>query len=91
MNFFRSEEHLRRWEGFQEKKKGGMISLDSLMLLFARPYVRNRLRPDYVSHYGEYLADLMGELDKLPEAGDYWKLSPFEKLGFSLARKLGLV
>ncbi len=91
MNFFRSEEHLRRWEGFQEKKKGGMTSLDSLMLLFSRPYVRNRLRPDYVSHYGEYMADLLGELDKLPDAGDYWTLSPFEKFAFSRARKLGLM
>jgi len=91
MNFFRSEEHLRRWEGFQEKKKGGIISLNSLMQLFAGPFFTNRGRPDYVSHMSEYMAGFIGELDKLPEAGDYWKLSPLEKFGFTLAMKLGLM
>ena len=42
MNFFRSEEHLRKSEGYQEKKKGGKISLDSLMKLFGLPYFTNR-------------------------------------------------
>ncbi len=91
MNFFRSEEHLRRWEGYEEKKEGGKITLDSLIQLFGLPYVTNRGRPDYISHFSEYIADLVGELDKLPDAGDYWKLSPFEKAAFNLARKLGLM
>jgi hypothetical protein len=91
MNFFRSEEHLRRWEGFQEKKKGGIIPLNSLMQLFSGPFFTNRGRPDYVSHMSEYMADFIGELDKLQGAGDYWKLSPIEKFGFNLAMKLGLM
>ena len=91
MNFFRSEEHLRRWEGYQEKKEGGKISLDSLMQLFQLPYMRNRGKPDYISHFSEYMAGLVGEIDKLPDPGAYWKLSPFEKFAFSLARKLGLM
>jgi hypothetical protein len=89
MNFFRSEEHLRKWEGFQEKRKGGIISLHSLMELFSRPYFKNRSRPDWVSHMGEYTADMLAALDKLPEAGDHWRMSPLEKFGFSLATKLG--
>ena len=91
MNFFRSEEHLRRWEGYEEKMEGGQISLDSLIQLFGEPYFTNRGRPDYISHFSEYMADLVGELDKLPDAGDYWKLSPFAKAAFKLAMKLGLV
>ena len=91
MNFFRSEEHLRNWEGFEEKRKGGIISLDSLMQLFSGPYFTNRSGPDYVSHMSEYMADFMGELDKLPDAGNYWKLSSFEKAAFSLAMKMGLM
>lgn len=91
MNFFRSEEHFRRWEGYEEKKKKGIISLDSLMQLFARPFFTNRGQPDYMSHMSEYLGDFMGELDKLPDAGNHWKLSPFEKSAFSLAIKLGLM
>jgi hypothetical protein len=91
MNFFRSEEHLRRWGGYKEKMEGGQISLDSLIQLFGEPYFTNRGRPDYISHFSEYMADLVGELDKLPDAGDYWKLSRFEKAAFKLARKLGLM
>ena len=91
MNFFRSEEHLRRWEGYQEKKKGGKISLDSLMQLFQLPYMRNRGKPDYISHFSEYKAGLVGELYKIPDAGDFWKLSPFLKAAFNLAMKLGLM
>jgi hypothetical protein len=91
MNFFRSEEHLRRWEGYQEKKEGGKIPLDSLMLLFSLPYFTNRGEPGYISHFGEYNAGLVGELDNLPDAGDFWKLPPLVKSAFNLARKLGLM
>ncbi|MDB4433349.1 hypothetical protein N9166_01295 [bacterium] len=91
MLFFRSEEHLRNWEGFQEKRKGGIIALSDLMRLFSGPYFRNRGNPDYVSHMGEYMADMMAALDTLENAGEYWRLGPLEKLGFSLAMKLGLM
>jgi hypothetical protein len=91
MNFFRSEEHLRNWKGFEEKRAGGTISLQSLMDLFSSAYFRERGRPDYVSHMGEYMAGFMGKLDDLPDAGDYWRLKPHEKLGFKLALKLGLM
>ena len=91
MNFFRSEEHLRNWEGFEEKRKGGIISLHSLMDLFSAPYFRNRGRPDYVSHMSEYMPGFLGKLDELPEAGDHWRMRPLEKFGFSLALKLGLM
>jgi len=91
MNFFRSEEHLRNWEGFEEKREGGVISLGSLMELFSTPYFRNRGRPDYVSHMSEYMPDFLAKLDELPDAGDYWRLKPLEKGLFSLALKLGLM
>ena len=91
MNFFRSEEHLRRWESFQEKRKGGIISLDSLMEIFAGPYFTNRSKPDYVSHMSEYMGEMLTTVDKLSDAGDQWRMSPLEKLGFSLAMKLGLL
>ena len=91
MNFFRSEEHLRKWEGFEEKRKGGIISLGSLMEIFSSSYFRNRGRPDYVSHMSEYMAEFLGKLDTLPDAGDHWRMRPHEKLGFNLALKLGLM
>ena len=91
MNFFRSEEHLRRWEGYEEKMEGGKISLDTLIHLFGQPYFTNRGKPDYISHFSEYMAGLVGELDKIPDAGKYWKLSALEKAAFKLVMKLGLM
>jgi hypothetical protein len=91
MNFFRSEEHLRNWEGFQEKKKGGIIALGDLMRLFSGPYFTNRREPNYFSHMSEYATDMITTLDSLENAGDYWRLKWYEKLGFSLALKLGLI
>jgi len=91
MNFFRSEEHLRNWEGFQEKKKGGIIAPNTLMKLFSGPYFTNRRKPDYFSHMGEYTADMISTLDSLENAGGYWRMGPLEKLGFSLGMKLGLM
>jgi hypothetical protein len=88
MNFFRSEEHLRNWEGFEEGKKGGIIALSDLMRLFSCPYFRKRREPDYFSHTSEYLADMIKTLDSLENAGSYWRLKWFEKLGFSIALKL---
>ena len=91
MNFFRSEEHLRNWEGFQEKKKGGIIALSDLMRLFSGPYFMNRRDPNYFSHMGEYATDMIATLDSLENVGAYWRLRWFEKLGYSLALKLGLI
>jgi hypothetical protein len=91
MNFFRSEEHLRNWEGFQEKKKGGIIALSDLMRLFSGPYFMNRMDPNYFSYMSEYATDMIATLDSLENAGAYWRLKWFEKLGYSLALKLGLI
>ena len=61
------------------------------MQIFAGPYFTNRGNPDYVSHMSEYMAEMLATIDTLPDAGDQWRMSPLEKLGFSLAMKLGLL
>jgi hypothetical protein len=91
MNFFRSEDHLRKWEGFQEKRKGGIISLTDLMRLFSGPYFTNRRNPDYFSHMGEYVVEMMKGLDALKSAGSYWRMKWFEKFGVKLGAKMGLM
>ena len=65
--------------------------MDSLMQLFTGPFFDNRLGLDWVSHSNEYWADMMERLDKLQDAGNFWRLSPIEKLGFSVAVKLKLL
>lgn len=91
MHFFRSEEHLRKREGFKEKKKSGIIALRDLMRLFSGPYFTKRRELDYFSHMGNYLDDLIASLDSLDNAGAHWRMRGWEKLGFSLGRKLGLL
>jgi hypothetical protein len=88
MHFFRSEEHLRNWDGFQENKKEGIIALNDLMRLFSGTYFTKRREPNYFSHMSEYSADMIAKLDTLKNAGSYWRLSRFEKCAFSLVMKL---
>jgi hypothetical protein len=91
MNFFRSEEHLRNWEGFQEKRKGGIISLSSLMETFSGPYFKNRRDADFFSRIPEYSTEMIASLDKIENAGSYWRLGFLEKFGLSIGQKLGLM
>ena len=91
MNFFRSEEHLRNWGSFHERKIGGMIALDDLMWLFSGQYFKRRLDPDYFSHYGEYLEGMITSFEELKNAGSFWRMGPLEKMGFALGRKMGLL
>jgi hypothetical protein len=88
MNFFRSEEHLRNWEGFQEIKKEGIIALSDAMRLFSGPYFTKRREPDYFSDKIRYAADMVATMDTLENAGSYWRLKWFEKIVFSLVVKL---
>ena len=91
MNFFRSEEHVRNLEGFKEKKAGGIIALNDLMKLFSGPYFKNRRNPDYFSNMGKYLPGFIATLDTLENAGNFWRMKWFEKLGVRIGLKLGLM
>ena len=91
MNFFRSEEHLRNLDGFMEKNIGGKISLNDLMTLFSGSYFKNRRDPDYFLKMGGYFGETITTLGTLENAGSFWRLKWFEKLGFSLAVKLGVI
>ena len=91
MNFFRSEEHLRNWDGFEEKKKGGIIALNDLMHLFSGPLFTQRREPNYHSNMKKYTLDFVETSQSIANAGSYWRLKWFEKIGFSFAMKLGLI
>jgi hypothetical protein len=74
-----------------EKNTGGIISLDDLMKLFSGSYFKNRRDPDYFLKMGEYFGDIITTLDTLENAGSFWRMKWFEKIGFSLAVKLGMI
>jgi hypothetical protein len=88
MNFFRSEEHLRNWKGYQESKKEGIIALSDAIRLFSGPFFTKRSEPDYFSHMAKYAADMIATMATLENAGSYWRLKWFEKLVLSLVLKL---
>jgi hypothetical protein len=88
MNFFRSEEHLRKWEGFKKVGKEGIIPLSEAMRLFSSPFFAKRREPDYFSHMARYTADTLSIADSLKNTGSYWRLKWFEKLVFGLVLKL---
>ncbi len=71
MHFFRSEEHLRNWAGFDEEKQGGIISLTDLVKLTSIDHFRKRMEPDYISHYLG-VGDVMKRLQEIGKRDPYW-------------------
>ncbi len=71
MHFFRSEEHLRNWAGFDAEKEGGIISLSDLVKLTAIDHFRKRLEPDYISRYLG-VGDVMKRLQEIGKIDPYW-------------------
>ena len=49
MNLFRSEEHARRWTGFDEAMSSSLMPLGDWAELFSNPFFRERGRSDYIS------------------------------------------
>jgi hypothetical protein len=74
MNFFRSEEHLRIWPGFEPAAIDGVIALTDLIQFFSGRYFKKRMEPDYFSHIREYEAEMIAGLEQLKDAGAYWRL-----------------
>jgi hypothetical protein len=90
MRLFRSEEHLKAREDFTERDLRGMIELETLMQMFSGSMFRKRAEPDYASRMGEYLAELVPQLDDLEGAGSHFRMAWYEKMGLKVAQALGL-
>jgi hypothetical protein len=72
MNFFRSEDHLRKWAQFDPGKEEGMISLNDLVKIFSGELFRRRLDPDYFSQSEEYRKERAGMLKEIGKTGPFW-------------------
>jgi hypothetical protein len=72
MQYFRSEEHLRKWAGYSPDKEGGIISLPDVVKAFSVDLFRRRMDADYVSHYQEYAAGFVAKLQEIGKRGPYW-------------------
>lgn len=49
MNLFRSEEHARRWDGFDETMASSLKPVAEWAEIFSNPFFRERGRRDYIS------------------------------------------
>jgi hypothetical protein len=49
MNLFRSEEHARNWDGFDEAMASSLMPVAEWADIFSNPFFRERGRADYIS------------------------------------------
>ena len=49
MNLFRSEEHARKWDGFDESMVSALKPISEWAEIFSNEFFRQRGRPDYLS------------------------------------------
>jgi len=74
MLFFRSEEHLRKWDQIKPDSEGGIISLENLVKLFSGKYFTKRFDKDYVSNMRNYGREFITEIRRIENMGSFWKL-----------------
>jgi len=69
MNLFRSEEHVRNWDGFKTSTEEGILPLSDLVKLFSGDLFTRRLESDYVSRgmgmYFDQFGKTVAEMAKL--------------------------
>jgi len=73
MNLFRSEEHIRNWDGFVSGTEEGIIALPDLVKLFSGNYFRRRLDPDWVSRSRQYGAEMVATMSEIGKTGPFWQ------------------
>ncbi len=72
MNLFRSKEHVQKWNGFKEKTEGGILPLADVVKVFSGSLFTRRLDPDYVTHFEEYLGELITAMSEIGKTNPFW-------------------
>jgi hypothetical protein len=72
MNLFRSEGHVRNWNGFTSNTEEGIVQLPDLLQIFSSNLFTRRLDPDYVSHYREYAKEFMAAMAEFGKTRPFW-------------------
>ena len=73
MNFFRSEEHVRKWARFEAETEDGIVPLKDLVKLFTGKSFDRRLDPDYVSRSREYAREMIATFIEIGKTGPFWR------------------
>jgi hypothetical protein len=72
MNLFRSKEHVQNWNGFKDKSEGGITQLADMVRLFSGSLFKRRLESDYVTHFQEYLGEMVSALNEIGKSNPFW-------------------
>ena len=72
MNLFRSEEHVRRWEGFDAESADGIMPVSAWFGVFDLPLFARRLDDDYLEELPAYVAEVFAAASQISDA-DYWQ------------------
>ena len=73
MNFFRSEEHVRRWIHFDQATEDGILLLKDMVELASCEYFRRRLDPDYFSKRLGYRGEFLEKIKAIGKTGPFWQ------------------
>ena len=65
MNLFRSEEHIRNWNGFKSNTEAGINRPADVVTLFSSDFFTRRLDPDYASRMHGYMQEFVGQLKQM--------------------------
>jgi predicted AAA+ superfamily ATPase len=76
MNFFRSEEHVKKWSLYSPLGEDYILPVADWAKIFSSKIFKQRLAPDYLSHSDEYVEDYHRALK------DIGKTSPFFQIPF---------
>jgi hypothetical protein len=72
MNLFRSEEHARRWTGFEAPAAAGPLSFADMMRIMSTPRHRERRSGHYVSAAPGHLAAFVERLREVTGGSAFW-------------------
>jgi len=72
MNLFRSEEHARRWTGFNAERTGGLLRLAQLSAIMSTRLMRERLNGHYVSSAAGYRREFLDRIREVTAADPFW-------------------
>lgn len=76
MNFFRSEEHVKKWSLYTPLGEDYILPIADWAKIFSSKIFKKRLSPDYLNHTEEYIKDYHQALR------DIGKTSPFFQIPF---------
>ena len=76
MNLFRSEEHVRRWSGYDPTAAEGTLALNDWAYVFSVEFCRRKLEPDFFLRGLELRQGLFQALKELGKSGPFWGIAP---------------